>query len=75
MADLTLAELGVTRDPGTDWHPRADKAEARNAEGNLVDLDDDQVLDHQAKPETGEQPDAGVLLAAEDSQHSPKGVV
>lgn len=71
---LPLAALGVDRDPGTEWHPRT-KQGVRNAEGNLLDLDDDQVLDHQAKPEAADQPDAGVMLEAEDSQHSPRGVV
>lgn len=72
---IPLAELGIGDDPGTNWHPRRDKAGARTEDGLLVDLDDDQVLEHQAKPETADQVDAGVLLAAEDSAETPEGVV
>jgi len=72
---ISLAELGIDDDPGTVWHPRADKAEARDDDGYLCDLDDDQVLEHQAKPEAADQPDAGVLLAAEDSETTPDGEV
>lgn len=77
---ITLAELGVDPanggDPGTAWHPRADKyGDAWDDDGRLVDLDDDQVLEHQAKPEAVEQVDAGLLLEAEDSEHSPDGQV
>lgn len=72
---ITLADLGVDEDPGTAWHPRADKAEAWDADGHLVDLDDDAVAEHEAKPEAAEQPDAGRALSAEDSVLSRDGEV
>lgn len=72
---ISLADLGVDEDPGTAWHPRADKAEARDADGHLVDLDDATVEAHAAKPEAADQLDAGVLLSAEDSAHSAHGEV
>jgi hypothetical protein len=72
---ITLADLGVDEDPGTAWHPRADKAEARDADGRLLDLDDDAVTEHMAKPEAAEQPDAGRVLCAEDSILSADGEV
>lgn len=77
MSDtISLADLGVDEDPGTAWHPRADKAEARDAEGNLRDLDDDEVAEHAAKPEAVDQLDAGVdPLSAESSAYSPDGEV
>lgn len=62
MADtITLADLGVDDDPGTDWHPRQDKTEARDSDGNLCDLTDAADAEHPA--------------AAEDSIHSPNGKV
>lgn len=72
---VTLADLAVDEDPGTAWHPRPDKSEARDDDGNLRDLDDDTVAEHAAKPEATEQPDAGTPLAAEDSTESPDGEV
>jgi hypothetical protein len=66
---VALYDLGVTSDPGTEWHPR-DKPGARDDSGDLIDLSDLDVLEHQAKPEVAGQPDAGLLLAAEDSTHS-----
>lgn len=72
----SLSDLGVVDDPGTDWHPRPDKAEAWGEHGELFDLDDDQVAEHQMKPEAVDQVDAGVEpLAAEDSALSPEGQV
>lgn len=83
---VSLAELGVdpgTGDPGTSWHPRPDKTEARDAQGRLRDLDDDEVAEHLEKPEADEQYD-GVRRrrrqgrapgAAEDSGHSEPGAV
>jgi hypothetical protein len=67
MAELTLAELGVEDDPGTAWHPRGCTM--------LADLDDDEALEHQAKPEVSQQIDAGRLLGAEDSSESPEGEI
>lgn len=76
MSDtITLADLGIDEDPGTAWHPRPDKTEARDADGLLLDLDDDQVAEHAAKPETVDQLDAGQILSAEDSALSPDGEV
>lgn len=73
---ITLADLDVADDPGTAWHPRADKTEARDADGNLTDLDDDQVAEHAAKPEAVDQLDAGVdPMSAEDSTYSADGEV
>lgn len=74
---LTLREIGVDPldDPGTNWHPRPDKTDARDADGHLLDLDDDQVAEHAAKPEAAEQLDAGRVLGAEDSAHTADGEV
>ena len=84
MADpVPLAELGIDEDPGTSWHPHPRKAGARDDAGDLVDLDDDQVVEHTRKPEADEHYD-GVLRriregrelgAAEDSDHSEPGEV
>lgn len=75
MSDtISLADLGITADPGTDWHPR-DKPGARDAYGNLVDLSGRQVAEHVAKPEADDHPDAGVSLSAEDSAITRDGVV
>lgn len=74
-ATISLADLGVHHDPGTAWHPRKSKASARDRAGNLRDLSDDEVLQHQAKPEVAGQIDAGVLLEAEDSEYSRDGEV
>lgn len=76
---LSLAELGVVDDPGTSWHPRRDKTDVRDADGNLRDLDDPTVHAHIAKPESAEQVDGARRrqrenrpeLAAEDSLESP----
>jgi hypothetical protein len=70
-------------DPGVEWHPRPDKTEARDAEGNLRDLSDAEVSDHIVKPEAEEQVDSVLHrrmlghapLAAEDSDQSPDGEV
>lgn len=73
---ISLADIGIDEDPGTAWHPRADKTEARDADGLLLDLDDDQVAEHAAKPEAADQLDAGVEpMSAEDSAESPDGEV
>lgn len=73
---ITLADLGVDEDPGTAWHPRPDKTEARDDAGLLHDLDDDAVAEHLAKPETADQLDAGVEpMSAEDSAETPDGEV
>jgi hypothetical protein len=75
---VTLEELGVETDPGTIWHPRRDKAEARNPDGTLRDLDHAEVLAHIEKPEARGQVDSvrnGEPLSAEDSLESPGGVV
>lgn len=80
MTHLSLAELDLDPDldpdPGTSWHPRPDKHEARDVDGHLVDLDDDQVAVHQAKDEARDQLDGrGSCLEAEDSTLSPDGEV
>lgn len=73
---VTLADLGVVVDPGAGWHPRADKAEAWDTNGNLVDLTDDQVYAHYRKLEAADQPDQTFEpLAAEDSTTTPVGQV
>lgn len=72
---ITLTELGIEEDPGTSWHPRPDKEGARDDAGHLVDLDDDAVMEHAAKPETADQVDASGPMAAEDSAETPDGVV
>ena len=80
---IDLADLDIEEDPGTNWHPRTDKTEVWDQSGRLVDLDEDQAAEHAAKPEADEQYD-GVrhrarvgreLGSAEDSDHSPTGVV
>lgn len=80
---LSLAELGVTDDRGTDWHPRRDKTDARGPDGRLRDLTDADVHEHIVKPEADDQVD-GVRrrkrenrpeLAAEDSIETPDGEV
>lgn len=80
MTKLQLHELGIdpATDVGTSWHPRADHPTARDAEGRLIDLDDEQVDEHATKPEANEQYDgrrrrereAREPGAAEDSAHS-----
>lgn len=73
---ISPADLGIDEDPGTAWHPRPDKTEARDADGLLLDLDDDAVAEHAAKPEAADQLDAGVEpMSAEDSALSPDGEV
>lgn len=83
LDDLPIGPDDHEGDPGCDWHPRPDKGEVRDADGNLCDLDDDQVTEHTEKPESDEQYD-GVrrrarqdreLGAAEDSDHSEPGEV
>lgn len=73
MEQVSLADLGVDEDPGTAWHPRPDKTEARDAGGNLTDLSPEEQAMHLTKPE--EYPDSGSPLSAEDSTHSPEGEV
>lgn len=69
---IPLADLGVTDDPGTTWHP--DKPEAYDAEGHLLDVVD--VEEHLIKPEALWQADAGVEpLSAEDSLLTPDGEI
>lgn len=77
LADLPLEPDQAAGDPGTDWHPRADKPGVRDDAGNLVDLDDDQVEEHLVKPEAIAQLDGGrtPAPAAEDSAHSEPGTV
>lgn len=83
LDDLPPDPAAHDGDPGCDWHPRPDKAEARGDSGHLADLDDAQVLDHMQKPEADEQYDGWrrrtredrKLGAAEDSAHSPDGQV
>lgn len=67
---VTPEQLGVDDAAGTGWHPS--KPDAYTEDGLLPDLDDDQVLEHQAKPEAD---DAEDILAAEDSALTPDGVV
>jgi hypothetical protein len=59
--------LGLTTDPGTEWHPHY-------KDGGLPDLDDAQMADHLRKPEGAEEREAGPF-AAEDSLDSPEGWV
>lgn len=82
---LTLADLGIDAadDVGTIWHPRPDKADARDRDGNLRDLASPEVDEHAEKPEADEQPDGirrrrrerRAALAAEDSLGSEPGEV
>ena len=67
MPTVSLHSLGLTTDPGTEWHPHY-KA------GDLPDLDDTAVTVHLAKPEHADEREAGPL-AAEDSALSPEGEV
>jgi hypothetical protein len=79
MAHIALNELdldpALDPDPGSSWHPRPDKTAARDADGDLVDLDDTAVAEHRAKPEAADQPDAGTPLEAESSSASADGQV
>lgn len=76
MDSISPADLGITQDPGTRWHPRRDKHQARRDDGNLRDLTTAEVVEHQAKPEADDQPDASRgPLGAEDSTETPEGVV
>lgn len=73
---ITVAELGITEDPGTDWHPRPGHEEAWDEDGNLANLSEAQVAQHLDKPEAATQVDAGVPpMAAEDSAESPEDQV
>lgn len=67
MNEVSLEELGIDDDPGTSWHPRADKEGVRDAEGLLLDLGEEEVDGHRTKPEAAEQPDAGEPMEAEDA--------
>lgn len=61
-------------DPGTSWHPT--KRDAFDDDGNLRDLDDDEILQHAAKLEGLNHPDSALtLLEAEDSRLSPSDVI
>lgn len=71
--EVSLADLGVESDPGTEWHPRPNKANAFLDSGLLPDLNEREVEEHLAKPET--YPDTGKSLGAEDSQESPEGEI
>lgn len=51
--DLSLDDLDVTYDPGTEWHP-ADKP--------ITDLSYDEAMDHLTKPERMSQIDSGLVL-------------
>lgn len=68
---VTLSELGVTHDPGTEWHP-TEKANAF-VDGLLPDLNEQELAEHLAKPEV--YPDSGEPMSAEDSKWSPEGEV
>lgn len=73
MERLSLADLGVDEDPGCAWHPRPDKTEVWDSDGNLRDLNEAVQRMHLAKPE--QYPDSGEPLSAEDSVHSGEGEV
>jgi hypothetical protein len=76
MTEMSLEEIGVTKDPGTEWHPRSDKTEARDEDGLLLDLSDEEVDEHRAKPEAADQEDAqGEPLSAEDWVETGSGAV
>ena len=70
---VPLADLEIDDDPGTTWHPRPDKPNARLENGDLPDLNDRELAEHMMKPE--EFPDTGEPAAAEDSAESPEGEV
>lgn len=70
MDTVSLADLGVEEDPGSAWHPKAEKF---TPEGLLPDLSDVEVEEHLAKPET--YPDTGRVLSAEDSALTPEGQI
>ena len=82
---LSLAELGIdpADDSGCTWHPRADKGSCRDGDGNLLDLSEDEVVEHMGLPEGDEQYDGMRRRmrenrdpgAAEDSDYSEPGVV
>lgn len=71
---VSLADLGAESDPGTAWHPRENKVEVRDDQGDLCDLTDEQVEEHFWHRDV-EYPDNHRSMAAEDSQLSPKGAV
>lgn len=75
MADdvVALGDLDVDDDPGCAWHPREDKPNARMENGDLPDLNAQELAEHMMKPE--EFPDAGEPRAAEDSNESDEDVV
>ena len=70
---VSLASLDIDEDPGTDWHPRASKANAYHESGLLPDLNPRELVEHMKKPE--DYPDKGKILAAEDSALTPDGEV
>lgn len=51
--DVTLEDLDIESDPGTEWHPE---------HKDLTDLSDVEVEEHMLKPEAADQPDAGLVL-------------
>lgn len=51
--DVTLEDLDITSDPGTEWHPAAKE---------LTYLYEAEVEEHMRKPEAADQPDAGLVL-------------
>jgi hypothetical protein len=69
---VPLADLEIDDDPGTTWHPRADKPNARLENGDLPDLNHQELAEHMMKPE--EFPDMQPV-AAEDSEDSPEDEV
>jgi hypothetical protein len=70
---VPLSDLQVEHDPGTEWHPRADKANARLENGDLPDLNPRELAEHMLKPEVFV--DIGTPRAAEDSEESAEGEV
>jgi len=71
--EVSLSDLGVEHDPGTEWHPRASKANAFHDDGLLPHLNDREVEEHLAKPER--YFDSDKVLGAEDSELSPEGEI
>lgn len=69
---ITLDDLNIERDPGTEWHP--EKAEAWDGDC-LRNISDEEMEEHLSKPEREDYPDGYALLAAEDSRYAPKGAV
>ena len=75
MSDrVSLRDLGVEEDPGTEWHPSGLLDEVRMLLGDLPDLDDNEVGEHMRFKRRGFI-DEERLLEAEDSTESPEGAV